>query len=635
MPDNAEVGIKLVIDDQSAATLKDVQEGLKKTEDHAVAAGKAAQKGGRDGASAWHGVKEAIAGVQETIQAIPPQVAGVLMAIGALVEAARLLKEYFTSGYEIMKSMGEEAIHAASEMQKQEKAMGGSLMMIDRQHHSFKQLVDLSHEIREQFEMTALQTGRNAGDLTKVFDTIIQGGQLGSEAAEKLTKDMATVGKVTRGGMEGLSSAFAQIEHGMASQRNPIVQLISQMGVLKGSAADVAKQMHKMSQAQKNAVAEKAISEMAAKMTSGGGGPPAGLESLSKTFDGLREAFFESMGKPMLDKLLPPLNLVKKFLIDHLETIKEVGEKIGDAFGEGIEIITGMFKSVSDVVRANWGEIATFAHNAAAPFKAAWEFVVDHKDSIAAAFETMAKLIMGAFKYANVIWSALIDKTMFAIDLIKGKGFAEAHDHVASRHADTEQGKLLGAANEIGHSAEFEEALKNYKEKMGEAATALSPFIKHMEELHAASESMATAIDNTAKDQNPGEAFAAMFAKLSDSHNDGAMEYASKFAANNLSIQQALVSGAGVMGTGFDTFIKMLNEKGGESGKKLAEVLQNKGGPVAGVKAQVDNHFSGGIHIKQDFRDQDPDRIALVFRRDLSKHLNAQTQGRSGLPGVI
>jgi hypothetical protein len=52
-------------------------------------------------------------------------------------------------------------------------------------------------------------------------------------------------------------------------------------------------------------------------------------------------------------------------------------------------------------------------------------------------------------------------------------------------------------------------------------------------------------------------------------------------------------------------------------------------GVTAGPPVQ---NFYGGVHIKQDFRDNDPDRIALMFRKDLSKQAASRTVSRQGTP---
>ena len=40
-------------------------------------------------------------------------------------------------------------------------------------------------------------------------------------------------------------------------------------------------------------------------------------------------------------------------------------------------------------------------------------------------------------------------------------------------------------------------------------------------------------------------------------------------------------------------------------------------------------NFSGPITIQQDFKDQDPDRVAVVFRRDLVRHATARIRANT------
>ena len=79
-------------------------------------------------------------------------------------------------------------------------------------------------------------------------------------------------------------------------------------------------------------------------------------------------------------------------------------------------------------------------------------------------------------------------------------------------------------------------------------------------------------------------------------------------------------------------FIKMLAEKA----PQLAAQLRDAGNVVAkqgGIKPQgpVQN-FYGGVHVKQDFKDQDPDRILLTFKKGLAGAANSRTSSKLGTP---
>ena len=70
--------------------------------------------------------------------------------------------------------------------------------------------------------------------------------------------------------------------------------------------------------------------------------------------------------------------------------------------------------------------------------------------------------------------------------------------------------------------------------------------------------------------------------------------------------------------------------------RELAAKLRDMGNTVArqgGIKPQgpVQNFF-GGVHIKQDFKDQDPDRVILTFKKGLAGAASNRTTSRFSSP---
>lgn len=67
------------------------------------------------------------------------------------------------------------------------------------------------------------------------------------------------------------------------------------------------------------------------------------------------------------------------------------------------------------------------------------------------------------------------------------------------------------------------------------------------------------------------------------------------------------------------------------TGKDFAKFLMNK--VEQSIKgAQITQNF-GNVYITQDFKDNDPDRVALVFQRDLARAATAPRQASNTLPG--
>jgi hypothetical protein len=117
-----------------------------------------------------------------------------------------------------------------------------------------------------------------------------------------------------------------------------------------------------------------------------------------------------------------------------------------------------------------------------------------------------------------------------------------------------------------------------------------------------------------------------------DQHRDGLTDYQITMLTQSKAGREAIESGAVHIAGGMDAMIKMLEDKAPELARKLREagnVVKTQGGvkPAAGIT------FNGAnFHIKQDFRDQDPDRIALVFKKELSSAAVSRTMARTATP---
>jgi hypothetical protein len=114
-------------------------------------------------------------------------------------------------------------------------------------------------------------------------------------------------------------------------------------------------------------------------------------------------------------------------------------------------------------------------------------------------------------------------------------------------------------------------------------------------------------------------------------HNAAAQQMAAQFLLDTGFTKETLVSGGYELQGGFEQFQSIFGDAVGKTADQLKHFM---GGDGAGAfKPPAANvHIGGGntFNIKQDFRDQDPDRIALVFRRDIVRAAEARHQSRLG-----
>lgn len=118
--------------------------------------------------------------------------------------------------------------------------------------------------------------------------------------------------------------------------------------------------------------------------------------------------------------------------------------------------------------------------------------------------------------------------------------------------------------------------------------------------------------------------------------NKAAIEAGVTILRGSTSLQQALLKSGALSAEELEKLADLLGDKVGDLGKKLRE----QAGFAGEAKATTEkgavplNVFNGGqtFQIKQDFRDQDPDRIAAIFSRDLSLAAENRTMARTSLP---
>jgi len=105
------------------------------------------------------------------------------------------------------------------------------------------------------------------------------------------------------------------------------------------------------------------------------------------------------------------------------------------------------------------------------------------------------------------------------------------------------------------------------------------------------------------------------------------------YLGNSEQLQYALsVAGTKTKG-GFAEIIKALEEAGGDLSGVATAFKKRFGKEGEGDTKPPPTmvHMGGGntFNIKQDFRDQDPDRIAIIFQRDLIRAAFSPRQSRS------
>lgn len=113
------------------------------------------------------------------------------------------------------------------------------------------------------------------------------------------------------------------------------------------------------------------------------------------------------------------------------------------------------------------------------------------------------------------------------------------------------------------------------------------------------------------------DTFATGFQSLTDAHDQAAANYVANMLASSKNLFAGFLQSAHMSDEGFEALAKAI-EAGGEQFKDQAQAVRDLIGNKEHAKMNVHFNMPGAkITVQQDFRDQEPDNVAVVFKRDL------------------
>lgn len=114
-------------------------------------------------------------------------------------------------------------------------------------------------------------------------------------------------------------------------------------------------------------------------------------------------------------------------------------------------------------------------------------------------------------------------------------------------------------------------------------------------------------------------------------NNTAAQKYAADIIAGSSHVQNALINSKAQLQGGFEGLATVLGEKGLEVTNKLKDLMDEASGKKGATPTKPVVQFNNNtFNLNQNFRDNDPDRIALIFRQDIIKAAEGRRQSRVG-----
>jgi hypothetical protein len=598
-----EVRVRLVTDDQATISVEQLREALK-------------------------GSHEEAEGVRKQGEGLTASLLKANLYTKLISGGADLIAEGIKESWEMGEKLADAAAEAADEMNQQVRESTGLMSLMDRGQHSMGEVYEYAKDVREELSAAGTAAGVSTASMQQMFDQVIERGSRSTEEAKELTEQMAEVGKVIPAGMEGLAQGFNMMELGIVRARNPLVQLIASTGVLKGNAHEVAKALMAMSPAEQMEKATDAIKRQADILKKGDASSIAmpTLPELRASFGNLREGFLEAVGEPLLHHVIPPLAQLRDYLLAHKEEIADFGTAVSRTLTQTVDMISALSQGIYSGVVKNWHHASEEFHKIFGDWMSAWDYASEHTDEIKRDFEDIGSKIVDAFSTVARYVKAAAEVAMDLNDM-------EHFQRPGTSRAVIGGTAAAQGANLFGPEAQknLDDSIAKYRQLAAEAHFSSDQADKYVEGLRASFErrqEWASKVASNVDAQNVDQVSLAI--NSAKKAQDVASEsYAFDMIARSDSMTKALMTGAIQVDGGFDALYKVIEEQSPELRKKIDSFRNTLAG--VGIKGQAPsvNFYGSHFSIKQDFRDQDPDRIMQVFKRDLAREATSRRQSRT------
>lgn len=608
----AEVGVKLVLNSNANAEAQHIAAGLKKIDGEA-----------KKTADGWKG--KLLSGTKA--------IGGLAMGASAAAVAAAAAAGAAVFG------LGVKSLHAFEEADGAIRGIAGTLMTIDQNANSFERLYELGDDVKGAMEGIGIEAGVSADKTVSAFNNIIEHGGKTREETEELVREMALAGKAIPGGLDSLAMGYEQIQMGMARANNPLVQLISATGTLKGNAKDVATQMMKMSPEEQMKLAEKAVAKFSGKMKE----VPLTLAQMKTgVFDIVGGSIFEIAGKPILRQMEKAFAPAHKWIVDNQDTLYDLGARFGEGLGKAVEVGARFAEEAWKVANDLWDEAQRTFDAMFGPGMDLFTYIYENKDAWAKTFGDILKLVLQTGMFLARTFAGIRDNVLAMLKAIgksgilgedtakfigqeEQRGQAEdlrkaifAKGGLSNEDFDKRRAAYLESARSSGMNVE--DAASDFDKQY---RNAMDTHLAIMKEVEGARD--AVLMDDAKK-------FAQLYEVAAKQNDVAAMQYVAKFLEGNVAMQNAIAKeGASIFANGVGSLLDTLK---GMGDKDIAQYLKDKMKPNLGKpsKTSITQNFNGNITVKQDFRDQDPDRVAVVFKRELGKMGSSRLQSRLASP---
>jgi hypothetical protein len=621
--EETEVKTRLVLDDLASATLQQIRKGFSDTDKEQ----KKTQGGFVDGMQRFAG------SLRDFYQGVVP--------------ALQMAKDF-----------GASLVMPAIEGEQADAALGALIATV--QDIPFDRAKQEAAGLGDTLDELAMRSGVATNDIGAGFQTLVEitgASEKGIAQATKTMDQLAIVAGVTGQSVDGMAREMAFMQEGMLKTRGPMFQMLQQTGIFGDDIRKAAAGWQTLTETERLNRLSFAMEQLSGKLRDAEPSFAQMTRQLEAAWDVMKEQF----GEPLLEAFLPVLQDVVGELKGSSLEIRHFARTLGREAGQWL-------KEALRTAREFYETLRTHAEEIKDAFRTGLEvaqFIIEHKEVMAAAFGAGALVPkIGAAAGAQVGGGGQLATMAAAI----GVGALVEQLEQAQREGVFQTGlqkdilarqeTLLAAAQrgELGEEQQVQlnelmalmreaevkklaaqEARGDIPYAVAEEAVAgramknVSDYIEHLETINLAIANWKSTMKDAADIGWMGATKLAEEFEMATARNSLAQQqYIAGLIIGSKDMQSAFAHAGMLTEQGFADLIAVIEKMAPE----VAEAMKKMKGEEEVKKAEKQKNvfnFSGPINIKQDFRDQDPDRVAVAFREDLRRAAETVTRARTGL----
>lgn len=575
-------------------------------------------------------------------------------------------------------------IDAAANARDADQAIAG--MITSTQDLSWEASHREAMRLGDEIDGIAISIGQNIGEVRGAFgDLLMFTGATADGTAKARTQieQLTTIANVLGMNTRAVSMEFGGMADGAIRTRGKMFQLLQTTGIFGDNVAKAQSEWVKLTQEERVEKLATGLDKVAGKMQKS---VPT-LHDLMNTIRNMWTIMQERLAEPILDVLITELRTLIPELKEGADGIEKFAKGMAKDVGKWVREAAAEMRKAFQYIRTHSDEIRKAIVEGAETAKSVVEFILAHRTEIALAFGVRAvapvasagaglasgvvkasasgglglaassagaAAALGAFALAiagvtAALWQLdkLLEETNGGKSLTD-PGYANRRARETAVKSFGEEQDFEGPdAASIAHFNRMKLLLVESARAAGENATALEEManaaMKNRMEMASSMRQYRLAADameqfqgtETGMEQFAVDQAAILqngFQNAMASGNQGAMSYIGSLIANNANLRNAFIHSATMTTEGFNA----LAEQVATSSEAFAAQLKARGAAVGeGAKTpKVGVHMSGGqtFHIKQDFSDQDPDRVAVVFERDVVRAAESRLQAVTSTP---